>query len=338
MKPVAMVGWSGRGRQEDLERTAWHKLGLAQKTERTGDVMIIDSKDTVAVARSLAMLPGVAWVAVGYRFAGNHGYLECLASLAKRYLAKGRSFRISAQAVRSRESPGDLILAGNSKVLAEIDGTRVDERKPLVRFRVSVDGGEGACGVEIVAGPGGTPTGNEWVSCLVSGGANSSSMAWMVALAGFSVRLVHSRVDEASLRMVAKLYSELSFRMDPRRLEVVLLEGHGPPLGRLGIWLRRQNETAFAGLRPQSASAISDLAAAFPNLVLPMLLFQEETVSGTFRSLGLGRPPAGTSPELTKEALETGAGGSEVRFGGTYADANAVIDALKKRLGPTKDL
>lgn len=331
MKPVAMVGWSGRGRMEDLERTASHKLGLEPRTERIGDALIIYAKDPVAVARILAMLPGVKWVAVGCRFAGNQGYLECLASLAKRYLAKGRSFRISAQSVRSRESPGDLILAGNSEVLAAIDGSRVDERKPLVRFQVSVDGAEGACGVEIVAGPGGTPTGSEWVSCLVSGGVNSSSMAWMVALAGFSVRLVHSRTDEASLRMVAKLYSELSFRMDPRRLEVVLLEGHGPPLGRLGVWLRRQNATAFAGLRPRSASAISDLSATFPNLVLPMLLFQEETVAGTFRSLGLGRPPAGTSPRFTKAALETGIGGSEVRFGGAQADANAVIDALKKR-------
>ena len=58
------------------------------------------------------------------------------------------------------------------------------------------------------------PTGGDWVSCLVSGGERSSALAWMAALSGFSLRLVHSRTDEAALRHVARLYSELSFRMD----------------------------------------------------------------------------------------------------------------------------
>ncbi len=142
----------------------------------------------------------------------------------------------------------------------------MDERKPHVRFRVCVEGTKGACGAEIRAGPGGLPTSEEWVSCLVSGGERSSAMAWMAALSGFSLRLVHSRTDEASLRQVARLYSELSFRMDPRCLELVVLDGGKDAYARIGGWLRDHKGAAFAGLRPGSSDALTGLAESFPNL------------------------------------------------------------------------
>lgn len=295
-----------------------------------GGTLLLEAPDPVAAARRLGSLPGVAWIAVGYRFSGNREYLGLAALLARRYLSRGRSFRISAQAVESPESAGDLVLAGNSEVLATVKGSRVDERHPVVRFRVSVESASGAFGAEIATGPSGTPTGEEWVACLVSGGEGSSSMAWMTALSGYSVRMVHASTGDAALRRVARLYSELSFRMDPTRLELVLLNGEGAPLGRVGRWLRQNGGPAFAGFRPRRAALASGLSKEFPNVAFPLLLFQEQALAETYRSLGLGRPPARQeSPRFTLEALDEVSPYKELRFGGREADISAVIDTLK---------
>jgi hypothetical protein len=158
----------------------------------------------------------------------------------------------------------------------------------------------------------------------------------MAALAGFSLRLVHSRTDEASLRQVAKLYSELSFRMDPSRLELFVLEGKGDPIGMLGTWLQKKSkDAAFAGLRPGRAETAVRLAEAFPNLILPLLLVQDEVVRSLRVSLSLGRRteasrgPMGSG--LTLAALKKHAPYTVRRFGGVQADSNAVIDALKRK-------
>jgi hypothetical protein len=328
-----MVGWSGYGGFEDLERTAVRKLSSSEgDTERIGDTLIVNSDYPVAVARSLSHLPGVAWIAVGYRFSGSKNYLKNLELVAKRYLGKGRTFKISAQVVASEETAGDAILTGNSELLSAIPGTRVDERNPRVRFRVCIQGARGACGAEIGSGPGGAPTRSDWVSCLVSGGTNSSALAWMAALSGFSIRLVHSRTDEAALRHVGRLYSELSFRMDARCLELILLDGGDDAFGRLGAWLRDHSGEAFAGFRPGRSEAITRLAEGFPNLALPLVLVQDDEVAAVYRSLALGRAAKGADGlGLTTKALDARSPYSEVRFGGVQADSNAVIDALKRR-------
>jgi hypothetical protein len=333
LKPVAMVGWSGAGRFEDLERTAARKLAVrGERVDRIGDSLLVGAEDPVEVARRLSLLPGVSWIAVGYRFNGREGYLRNLELLAKRYLARGRTFRLSAQVVASKQTAGDVVLAGNSALLSSVSGARVDDRKPKVRFRVCVEGAQGACGVEIRTGPGGLPMGGEWVVCLVSGGERSSSMAWMAALSGFSVRLVHSRTDEAALRQVARLYSELSHRVDPRCLELVVLEGGKDPIARIGGWLRDHKSSAFAGLRPERSDFATSLVERFPNLALPLILVQDDAIGSTYRSLGLGRPSiAERGIRMSLKALAARGEYSEVSFGGGEADSNAVIDAVKRR-------
>ena len=332
LKPVAMVGWSGAGRFEDLEKTALRKLAAKRAdSDRVDGTMLVTADDPVEVARSLSNMPGVAWIAVGYRFSGTDGFLKSLESLGKRYLSEGKTFKISAQAVRSEETVGDLVLAGNSELLSSIAGVRVDERRPHVRFRVAMEGTRGACGAEIRAGPGGSPTGGDWASCLVSGGERSSSLAWMAALSGYSVRLVHSRTDDIALRQVGRLYSELSFRMDPGCLELVVLEGGDSPIGRIGGWLHDHKAVAFAGMRPERLEAVTGLAERFPNLVLPLVLFQDEAIGATYRSLGLGRAAAGAKGGgLTLKRLEAKSVYTESKFGGVRADSNTVIDAIKR--------
>jgi hypothetical protein len=325
-----MVGWSGSGTFEDLERTALHKLSV-RSADRVGDTLLLAADDPVDVARSLSFLPGVAWIAVGFRFRGAGNYLKNLELLAKRYLSKGRTFRISAQVVDSAQTAGDVVLSGNSALLSSIQGAKVDERRPQVRFRVCIQGARGACGAEIRGGPGGSPTSGEWVACLVSGGERSSALAWMAALSGFSLRLVHSRTDEVALRHVTRLYSELSFRMDPSCLELVVLDGGKSPVGRIGGWLHDHRGAVFAGLRPGRSEVPMELARRFPNLALPLILVQDDEIGTIYRSLGLGRPATGAGG-LTLKALEARSAYSESRFGGVQADSNAVIDAMKRGL------
>jgi hypothetical protein len=333
LKAVAMVGWSGAGGFEDLERTVVGKLSAGEGgTDHIGDALLVTARDPVAVARSLSFLPGVAWIAVGYRFSGTESYLKNLEILAKRYLSRGRKFRISAQVVASKQTAGDVVLAGNSELLSSIPGSRVDERKPHVTFRVCIQGARGACGAEIRRGPRGVPTNGDWVSCLVSGGERSSSLAWMAALSGFSLRLVHSRTDEVALRHVARLYSELSLRMDPRCLELVLLEGGDNTYGRVGGWLRDHKGAAFAGLRPGRSDALTKIAERFPNLALPLVLVQDDEIAAIYRSLGVGRAVERTGGlGITLKALDAVTPYSERRFGGVHADSNAVIDMMKRR-------
>jgi hypothetical protein len=328
-----MVGWSGAGGFDDLQRTVVRKLSVGDgDSDRIGETLLVAAEDPVAAARSLTFLPGVAWIAVGYRFNGAGNYLKNLEALARRYLSKGRTFKISAQVFDSKQTAGDAVLAGNSELLASIPGARVDERKPRVRFRVCIQGERGACGAEIRAGPGGLPTSGDWVSCLVSGGERSSALAWMAALSGFSIRLVHSRTDEAALRHVARLYSELSFRMDARCLELILLDGGSDAYGRIGGWLHDHKGPVFAGLRPERPEALSGIARRFPNLALPLILVRNDEIAATYRSLGLGRPATGSGGDgLTLRALDARIQYSERRFGGVQADSNAVIDTMKRR-------
>lgn len=336
MKAVAMIGWSGSGEFEDLETTAAGRLSAVDgETDRIGDTLVVAALDPVAVARSLGSLPGVAWVAVGYRFRGPEGYLKTLELLAKRYVSRRKTFKILAHAAGSGQTAGDAVLSGNSLVLASIPGSRVGESNPGVRFRVSIQGVRGACGAQVREGPGGFPTGEDWVSCLVSGGERSASMAWMAALSGYSLRLVHSWKDDASLRAVARLYSELSFRMDPRRLELVLLSGGDAPYGRIGGWLREHKGAAFAGTRVERPDSLADVARSFPNLAFPLVLLQDADIATTYRSLGVGRAEkeAGKG-RMALGALEATSKYSEAKFGGAQADANSVIDALKARGRP----
>ena len=329
METVTIVGWTGAGSFSDLNATVLAKLGVS-KGSRVSDTLVLENQEPVATARRLAQLPGVAWIAVGYRFSGENGHLGALAKLAPRYMRKGLRFKVSAHVTGSARSAGDLILASNSEILSMSKGAKIDERKPDVRFRVALDGQSGACGVQIREGGGGTPTGSSWVTCMVSGGKHSSAMSWMAALTGRSIRLVHSRADEPALRHVSRLYSELSFRMDPRRVRVVLLEGEGDPAGRLGAWLRDHKEISYVGSRPEGQDDIREFASRFPNLVFPLLLVDEGAVESVYRSLNLGREAAmGSGGGFKLGDVDRGSPYVEKTFGGKQADANVVLDALK---------
>lgn len=323
-----MVGWSGAGSIDDLRKTTVQKLA-AKGVDRVDGTLIFESEDPVDVARRLGLLPGVAWIAAGARFRGDEGYLRELESLGKRYLRKGDSFAVSAQVEGSGQSAGDYILSGNSALLSGIRGTKVKESTAQTRFRVCVDRRGGACGVEIRKGPGGSPTRGDRVAVLVSGGAKGAYLAWTSALSGYALRLVHSKTDEVSLRQVAKLYSELSFRMDPRYLELVLLDGGASALGRIGTWLGDYRGDVFAGLQGKAGS-LTAFSKKFPNLSFPLLLSQGETIQAGYRSLELGPAPKGEALPFNLKALEAKASYSERKFGGKQADSNEVIDGLRR--------
>ena len=331
-----MVGWSGSGRFEDFERTVAQKLSIPEaKAARAGGSLLIDAEDPVALALRVVQMPGVGWVAAGYRFNGPNGYLKDLEMLARRYLTRARRFQVTARAEASEQTAGDMVLAGNSTILSAVRGAKIDEKNPQVKFRVSSLGNGGACGVEIRSGPGGAPTGGEWAACLVSGGGRSSAMAWMAALSGYSIRLVHAATDDSSLGQVAKLYSELSHRMDSTRLELIVVEGDGDPMERAGWWLRRNRGTAFAGWRPTGRRAADALAKKFPRLTYPLVLVQDDAIASTYSSLGLGRASKGSGMgAFEKGALGTKAKYSETKFGGVEADSNTVIDAIRKAKRP----
>jgi hypothetical protein len=327
-----MVGWSGSGSLEDLERTVVHKLGEGAKASSLVSSLIIETGEPVAAARDLAHLPGVEWIGVGGRFNGADSYLKSLVSLGERYLPRAKTFKVSAQTRSTRQLPGDLILAGNSQLLSSFAGTRVQEKTPDVRFRVALEGSKGACAAEIVSGPGGAPSSPRWVVCLVSGGARSSAMAWLAALSGYSVRLLHSSTGEPALRQVARLYSELSHRLDPQCLELVLLTGETDPFGRIGRWLEESREEALAGLHPDRPEELARLAARFPNLAMPLLLFPADQIRTIYRSLEVGRPvDEGRQSGFKLEALERRAAYSILKLGGRRpTDANSVLDRIKR--------
>jgi len=325
LKEVAIVGWSGGGDLGDLERTVSRKLALRKGEVRPlAQGLAVQAGDPVDIARRLESMPGASWIAVGYWFRGTGGYLKTLKALSPRYLRRGSRFRISVGAPTAAAA-GDLVLAGNSAILASVPGSRVDERKPQVSFRGLLDGEEGALGVEIRAGPGGVSTSGERVACMVSGGRNSSGMAWMAALSGFSISLVHSRTDDVSLTRVAKLYAELSHRMDPSGLELLVLGGGNGASGRLGAWLAEAKVPVFAGLKSSPSMAVR-LARKFPGLLFPLLLVPDSEMERVHRSLGL-RGSAGSDGVLEK--LGRGGSYSVRRFEGKEADMNEVIDAIK---------
>ena len=229
VKTGAIVAWSGNGSLDDLRRSVASKLGIAGRSIRTGPVSLnVEHSDPVKVASRLSYLPGARWIAVGYEFAGWRECASGLQALAKKYLREGSSFRLTASAQDSQQTEGDLLLDGNGVILKAVKKTRVDEKKPDVTFRIVMEKDRGAVGVELRKGPGGVPTSKRMKAmCLVSGGYHSAVVAWMAVLSGYQVTLVHSRADDESLRQVARLYAELSRRMDVSGLDLRVLDGTG---------------------------------------------------------------------------------------------------------------
>ena len=218
-------------------------------------------------------------MAVGLTASSHRELSLASRELAQRYLRKGDHFFVEAEGTTGVSS-SDISGIVTSAVLDTSRGSRVSSESPRVRFRAAFDGGNGVVGVEVRRGPGGTPTGKEQVACLVSGGMHSSVVAWEAVLQGFRVRLVHAKYSEESLRAVARLYSELSYRADPRGLSLEVLEG-----GSVGWELSRCASSfkgkVFAGYTPGA------LGRQLPKVLSPLYLMREEKFLSEFETLGI---------------------------------------------------
>ena len=279
--------------------------------------MTLDGPEPLGLAAIFGYAPGVSWVAAGYT-ARSYGELSSSArQLAGRYLKKGGSFAVDAEGTRG-SVVSDISGIITSALLDEAKGSKVSTESPKVRFRAAFDGGKGVVGVQVKKGPGGAPTGKEEVTCLVSGGIHSSVVAWEALLQGFRVRLVHVRYSEESLRAVARLYSELSHRADPRGLALEVLEGVSVNQAMKGH-IGSSDMLTFAGF---SAGAHR---RRYPAKVLaPLYLMPEEGFAAEFDGLGI------MSFDAEEEWNEKAEGERVVRrFGGRRADVSGVLDGLK---------
>jgi hypothetical protein len=333
LKPAAIVGWSGNGALDDLARTVLAKLPKEVELTRGGSSLMVRGADPVVVARRLAHLPGATWIAVGYQFVGLEACLLNLATLAKRYLEEGASFKVSAEVEESGKEEGDVLIEATSTLLKAAKGSHVDEKSPEVWFRVVMVGDRGACGVQLRVADGGVPTSAKMrAACLVSGGYHSAVTAWMAALSGFSLTLVHARDDDESLRQVARLYAELSQRVDASSLRLEVLEGEGPAGDRVLTWLSRAAEGAgggdvFTGVHPECRGmAGMELLRRYPPALFPLLLLQEGEIRSRLEDLNIrGKTVDRTS---TLRASKTKGRFSVKEFGGREADQNEVLDSI----------
>ena len=329
MKEAAIIGWTGNGSLDDLARTALAKLPekRAELTRATRSLMV-QGMDPILVARRLARMPGTAWIAVGYGFDDLAQCLSRLGSLATRYLETGGSFKVSAEVEQSGKQEGDILMEATSTVLKAVKGTHVDEKNPEVWFRVIMFRGKGACGVQLREGQGGVPTTRRLkAACLVSGGYHGAVTAWMAALAGFSLTLVHAREDDESLRQVARLYAELSQRMDPSSLRLLVLEGNGPPGDRIAAWLDGAEGEVFTGVHPECRGTRSmGLLRRYRAAQFPLLLLQEREVRSRLDELGLRTKVSDREAALRMSGRKGRF--SERTFAGGEVDQNAVLDSI----------
>jgi len=330
-KTSALLRWTGEGSLDDLMSSVSSVLlGHKFRVRRVGETICISGGEPGTAARSVAYLPGVEWIGLGYKTEGGLGGLLGAAEvLGRRYLKKGSTFLVRVESERANVVESDVSGAVNSRLLELRSGVRTDERKPEVVFRVALDRGVGAVGVEIAKGVGGVPTSPSRAFCLVSGGMHSSVLAWMTSLSGFSLELVHARSGNESVIEVARLYSELSNRIDPRALKLRLLtgsEGSSAPEILAG-WLRgRRRSSVFSGQHLEckrgKRSGRSD-----PRVISPLLLMPESEFSRVFDSLGL-RGFFDDGDVLSRVPSAPPARYRTATFGGARADLHRVIDSI----------
>jgi hypothetical protein len=329
LKTAAIVGWTGNGSLDDLSRTALGKLPSdGAEVTSAARSLTVRGEDPIAVARKLAHLPGVRWIAAGYQFKGLDECLSRLRLLATRYLGGDSSFAVGVEVEGSGKEEGDVLMEATSTLLRSARGSRVDEKNPDVMFRVIMVRGSGACGVQLREGAGGVPTSREMkASCLVSGGYHSAVAAWMAANSGFSLTLVHARDDDGSLRQVARLYAELSQRIDPSSLRLEVLQGRDTAGDRVAAWLRSAEGEVFAGVHPECrGTAGMDMLRRYPSVLFPLLFLQEGEIRSRLDSLGLKGTT--TDREAGLKLSNRRARFTVKTFGGREADQNAVLDSI----------
>jgi hypothetical protein len=320
-KRSTIVRWSGRGDAGQLESTIRYLLRgevATPRTWRSGGSIVVEGMEPMGVAALLGHTPGVGWIAAGLASKSFKGLLEDAATLARIYLKPGDRFSVEAEG-GGGTMKSDVEGAVTSKILESAKGSRVSQETPKKRFRTVFDGSRGVVGVEIVKGPGGVPTGVDNVVCLVSGGKHSSVVSWMALLGGYNVSLVHAKMNEESLLGAARLYAELSHRMNPRKLMLQVAEGR-PLAGALVVIIRGVNEPVFGGFHA-SGGPIPRLLRG--RVLAPLYLLTEDRFNEEFDSLGLKSHDAKTSWDSGKiEEVHLRS------FGGVTADVSEVVDGL----------
>ena len=322
LRKATVVGWTGRGNFEYLRRSIGEVLksaGLKGEVATSGGALVVEGPDPSVVASALRNVPGVEWVAVGMAAGSVHEVSEASKQLAKRYIGPGSRFSVMAsggEGVAASDVSGVVV----SSVVEEVRGVRADEVKPRVVLRATLSKTGGAVGVQLSKGPGGVPTGSQEVVCMVSGGMHSSVLCWMALLAGYRVTMVHAKVNEDSLRAVAKLYAELSRRVDPGAVALEVLMGEDA--ARIVNWVGRgEGQLVLVGSHAGCSSI------KWPSRIrAPLFLAQEEWFRSEIATLSL-RP---------YEAALDGANGSAAPvetlvFGGVRADVSGVMDGLRLR-------
>ncbi len=330
-KTVALLRWTGEGSLADLMRSVSRVLvGRRFRIERVGETISISGGEQSTAARLLAYLPGVDWIGLGYTTDGRlEEILKVVEVLGKRYLRRNSTFRVRAESAGETLAESDITGAANSRLLDLGLGVRTDEKRPEVTFRVALDRRVGAAGVEIRRGVGGVPTSHSKAYCLVSGGMHSSVLAWMTALAGFSIDLVHVRMNNESAIEASRLYSELSHRIDPTSLALTLLTGaKGSSTAEvLAGWLKggRRNPV-FSGLHLECRRE-GRRWRADSRVLTPLLLMPESEFSRLFDSLGL-RGYFDDGDMLSKVRSAVPGRYRTTTFGGVRADLHRVVDSL----------
>lgn len=313
--------WTGRGDLAELRSSVEFVLRsnrLRGKVWTVGDSVIDEGTEPLRAAAALAHMPGVAWVAVGMPVKSMKEAGLFAGRLGVKYLKRGDRFAVEGEGTRNVVG-ADVAGAVTSGILEAVKGARVSEA-PRVRFRAAFDGRKGVVGVQVATGPGGVSTGKEWVTCLVSGGLHSSVLAWTALLMGYRVRLVHAETGERGLLAVARLYAELSHRVDSRGLRLEVLKG-GALARVLASHLSKSGEESFAGFHSTGGRVTGPLArrASAPLYLMPEELFRSE-----FDALGI-RGDDSRADWGTK-------GGAEFAmrtFEGWAEDVSAVLDGLR---------
>jgi adenylyl- and sulfurtransferase ThiI len=339
---TTIVGWTGRGKIADLERSVDRILGLDgihARTRSEGRAVQVEGGRPTKVADLLAGLPGVSWISVGRSSGSIEGVIDEVSKLARVYLGsrkksrKHASFMVKAETSVPEVRPSDLVGRAISAVFDSVPGSRVDEVSPAVTFRLvygySAGGSDGgAAGVELRSGPGGAPVdvsddGESPVSCLVSGGMHSSVLAWYALLLGHRVEMVHVAVGDEQRREVARLYAELSYRVDPAAVSLRILEGASVPGAITSIARMKRGSPLYAGFH--SRCGPSALPRLPTNVVSPLYLLPEEVFSRTLSSLSL----KGYSATEDWSVRGSGRWTREKSFGGKRSDMHGVLDGLR---------
>jgi hypothetical protein len=319
---TTLVRWTGRGKVEDLASSVSAALraeGLRARVEVLGGFVAVANQDPVHVSSLVRFMPGAAWVAVGHSFGAQDQMTREAKKFAAGYLKGTKTFSVRAESDGDGVAAVDLAGAVVSALLDALPEAKVDDRRPGAVFRALYSKGRWVFGAELWTGPGGVPSGDETVHCLVSGGKHSSVVAWMALLAGYSVEMVHAEVGRGALVQVARLYAELSRRVDPSKLHLTLLRG-GLPADSIGQWLARSKGRFFAGTSaPRSAPRwLSERTES------PLYLLPEEAFSESLKTLSLNSHDA----KEAWEARHRSGRHSAVRFGGKRADMHEVLKAM----------